>query len=218
VTQIASSGTKAYAYDDAFRITGIQDYSNSANSYAYGYDALDRLTSAVKTGTTRGWTYDANGNRLSETGASPAQGEELMDEHGRSRLLWVGGSVLLLVVIGFVVGLPLVRVGDNAVGAARHTLTVTAELLERFRQQRGVYPRDIHEIDALLAGDIPAANAERLHTDPWGHPITYRFPARDPMCEFELYSKGPNGRDEQGGGDDVVVDVDGRRPGCPTSR
>ena len=72
MTQIASSGTKAYAYDDAFRITGIQDYSNSANSYTYGYDALDRLTSAVKTGTTRGWTYDANGNRLSETGVSPA--------------------------------------------------------------------------------------------------------------------------------------------------
>jgi len=72
VTQIASSGTKAYAYDDAFRITGISDYSNSANSYTYGYDALDRLTSAVKTGTTRGWTYDANGNRLSETGAYPS--------------------------------------------------------------------------------------------------------------------------------------------------
>ena len=41
-----------------------------ANSYSYGYDGLDRLTSAVKTGTTRGWTYDANGNRLTETGAS----------------------------------------------------------------------------------------------------------------------------------------------------
>src|SRR6185312_7912213 len=27
---------------------------------------------AVKTGTTRGWTYDANGNRLTETGASPS--------------------------------------------------------------------------------------------------------------------------------------------------
>src|SRR4029077_16354825 len=72
VTQIASSGTKAYAYDDAFRITGIQDYSNSANSYTYGYDALDRLTSAVKTGTTRGWTYDANGNRLTQTGTGAA--------------------------------------------------------------------------------------------------------------------------------------------------
>jgi RHS repeat-associated protein len=73
VTAIASGGSnKTYAFDDAFRITGITDTVTSANSYAYGFDSLDRLTSAVKTGTTRGWTYDANGNRLSETGASPS--------------------------------------------------------------------------------------------------------------------------------------------------
>jgi RHS repeat-associated protein len=70
VTAIASSFSKTFDYDDAFRITGITDTVTSANSYAYGYDDLDRLTSAVKTGTTRGWTYDDNGNRLSETGAS----------------------------------------------------------------------------------------------------------------------------------------------------
>jgi YD repeat-containing protein len=72
VTQIVSSGTKNYAYDNAFRITGISDPGTPANSYTCAYDSLDRLTSAVKTGTTRGWTYDANGNRLSETGASPS--------------------------------------------------------------------------------------------------------------------------------------------------
>jgi RHS repeat-associated protein len=70
ITQVDSAGLKTYAYDDAFRITGITDTVNGANSYTYGYDALDRLTSAVKTGTMRGWTYDANGNRLTETGAS----------------------------------------------------------------------------------------------------------------------------------------------------
>ena len=50
----------------------ITDTVTPANSYTYGYDGLDRLTSAVKTGTTRGWTYDANGNRLTETGAAPS--------------------------------------------------------------------------------------------------------------------------------------------------
>jgi RHS repeat-associated protein len=43
-----------------------------ANSYTYGYDALDRITSAGKTGTTYGWTYDADGNRLSQTGSGAA--------------------------------------------------------------------------------------------------------------------------------------------------
>ena len=72
ITQVDSAGLKTYAYDDAFRITGITDTVTPANSYAYGYDLVDRLTSGVKTGTMRGWTYDANGNRLSETGASPS--------------------------------------------------------------------------------------------------------------------------------------------------
>lgn len=70
ITQIDSAGLKTYGYDDAFRITGITDTVTPANSYTYGYDLLDRLTSGVKTGTTRGWTYDANGNRLTETGSA----------------------------------------------------------------------------------------------------------------------------------------------------
>ena len=72
ITQVDSAGLKTYAYDDAFRITGITDTVTPANSYAYGYDLVDRLTSGVKTGTTRGWSYDSNGNRLTETGASPS--------------------------------------------------------------------------------------------------------------------------------------------------
>jgi len=72
ITQIDSAGLKTYSYDDAFRIIGITDTSDSAFSWAHGYDDLDRLISASKTGTTRGYTYDANGNRLTETGSSPS--------------------------------------------------------------------------------------------------------------------------------------------------
>jgi RHS repeat-associated protein len=68
VTQIDSAGLKTYSYDDALRITGITDTTDSALSWTYGYDDLDRLTSGSKTGTTLGYTYDANGNRLTQTG------------------------------------------------------------------------------------------------------------------------------------------------------
>jgi RHS repeat-associated protein len=68
ITQLDSAGLKTYSYDDAFRITGITDTTNSALSWSYGYDDLDRLTSATKTGTTLGYSYDANGNRLTQTG------------------------------------------------------------------------------------------------------------------------------------------------------
>jgi len=59
-----------FGYDNAFRITGITDTTTSANSWTLGYDVLDRINSAAKTGTTYGWTYDANGNRLTQTGTS----------------------------------------------------------------------------------------------------------------------------------------------------
>ena len=75
VTQVDNANgasLKNYAYDDAFRITGLSDAGDSALSWTYGYDALDRLNAASKTGTTQGWTYDGNGNRLTQTGSSPS--------------------------------------------------------------------------------------------------------------------------------------------------
>ena len=64
---------KNYSYDDAFRITGITDAGSMALSVGrYGYDNLDRLNSATSTAVTQGWTYDANGNRLTESGTAPS--------------------------------------------------------------------------------------------------------------------------------------------------
>jgi RHS repeat-associated protein len=67
-SQTSGLESVTYGYDNAFRITSATNGSNAALSWTYGYDALDRLTSASKTGTTQGWTYDANGNRLTQTG------------------------------------------------------------------------------------------------------------------------------------------------------
>lgn len=74
ITQVDNANgasLRNYSYDDAFRITGISDAGNSALSWSYGYDLLDRLTSATSSSVTQGWTYDANGNRLTETGTTP---------------------------------------------------------------------------------------------------------------------------------------------------
>ncbi len=37
----------------------------------YGYDVLGRLTSAATSAITDGWTYDADGNQLTQTGTTP---------------------------------------------------------------------------------------------------------------------------------------------------
>jgi len=42
--------------------------------------------------------------------------------------------------------------------------------------------------------------------DWWGHELVYRYPSKRFTWMFELYSVGPNGIDEGGGGDDIGVD------------
>ena len=59
--------TFAIGYDAASRIEFISDTAVPANSNNYGYDALDRLTSAVTPSTSYSYGYDAVGNRLSKT-------------------------------------------------------------------------------------------------------------------------------------------------------
>lgn len=54
-------------YDPASRISFIAENGNPSNVNDYGYDALDRLTSAILPFTNYGYAYDATGNRLSKT-------------------------------------------------------------------------------------------------------------------------------------------------------
>jgi RHS repeat-associated protein len=70
ISQISATGVKTLTYDDALRIQNISDTSTGASAWTYGYDLLDRITSGVGGSTTRGWTYDANGNRSTETGSA----------------------------------------------------------------------------------------------------------------------------------------------------
>jgi RHS repeat-associated protein len=71
ISAIATAAdTINFGYDNAFRITSITDTGTGANTWTLGYDPLDRLTSAATTSTINGWTYDANGNRLTQTGTT----------------------------------------------------------------------------------------------------------------------------------------------------
>ena len=59
--------TFAIGYDAASRISFIADAVNPAIANTYGYDALDRLTSAVIPNNQYSYAYDAVGNRTSKT-------------------------------------------------------------------------------------------------------------------------------------------------------
>lgn len=56
---------QAISYDAASRITAINDLQTAANSTSYGYDPLDRLTSAIRPNSSVSYGYDAVGNRTS---------------------------------------------------------------------------------------------------------------------------------------------------------
>jgi RHS repeat-associated protein len=67
--QIVTAGvTNTYTEDNASRITGISDSGLSSNTFTFAYDLLDRVTSGTSSALNHGYTYDANGNRLTETG------------------------------------------------------------------------------------------------------------------------------------------------------
>jgi RHS repeat-associated protein len=73
ITQISTAGeVLAYDHDDATRIRGISNGSSSALSWTYAYDNLDRLASATSPSRNERWTYDANGNRVTQAGTAPA--------------------------------------------------------------------------------------------------------------------------------------------------
>lgn len=72
ITTVDSAGPRNLGYDDAFRVTSLTDTVDNTKSWTYGYDSLDRVTAASKTGTTIGYTYDANSNRLTQTGTQTA--------------------------------------------------------------------------------------------------------------------------------------------------
>ena len=68
ISSIVNSETITLTYDNALRVHTNADNYGSGYTWTLGYDSLDRVTSDTKTGSTYGFTYDANGNALTQTG------------------------------------------------------------------------------------------------------------------------------------------------------
>ena len=71
VTSLADAGMNAiqaltYSYDAANNISSLGDAVTAANNQTFGYDALNRLTSAAGAYGNLSYTYDGVGNRLSQ--------------------------------------------------------------------------------------------------------------------------------------------------------
>ena len=76
-----------YLFDSNDNVTSVQDVTEAAKSWIYGYDSADRLTSAVLNGTTYGYAYDDAGNLTSKEGGAqtyPVQGAGSVHPHAVS--------------------------------------------------------------------------------------------------------------------------------------
>lgn len=65
----------SYQYDAVRNVTGLQDGVHSARTQAFGYDTLDRLTSARGLYGTETYTYDDTGDLLKKAGMAYAYGD-----------------------------------------------------------------------------------------------------------------------------------------------
>lgn len=68
---VSSTGLhESFQYDTAQRLWKVNDLDNATLNWSYGLDSLDRLTSGNDASQSLGWSYDANGNRLTQTGTT----------------------------------------------------------------------------------------------------------------------------------------------------
>ncbi|WP_230970566.1 RHS repeat domain-containing protein [Nitrogeniibacter aestuarii] len=79
-----------YGYDLAGRITTLDDTSGSAYDQSFGYDAAGRITGYNGHPGPRGYTYDANGNRTSDTIAGMLT--DIVMRYKSNRIYTIGGK------------------------------------------------------------------------------------------------------------------------------
>lgn len=87
--------SKSYGYDNNSRVAYINDNLNSAHDATYSYTLDGRITSAVGPWGDFSWTYDAVGNRLSDTryaGGSLLRDDDFVYSPSSNRLLSVNDS------------------------------------------------------------------------------------------------------------------------------
>ncbi len=87
-TLLSGVESVSLGYDYAYRVISSTNSTNSTLSWTFGYDNLDRLTSASEMETSLGWSYDADGNRTQQSGASsslslPSQPTFTLNGRGR---------------------------------------------------------------------------------------------------------------------------------------
>jgi general secretion pathway protein G len=117
--------------------------------------------------------------------------------------------LLVMAIIAILAGIILPKfVGrqeDAKKKAALAQVSNFRTCLDTFEVDNGRFPTAEEGLQALVTnpGNLPdwKQSMDKVPVDPWGHPYVYK-PNPD-GSGYEIYSCGPNGQDEGGGGDDI---------------
>ncbi len=119
--------------------------------------------------------------------------------------------LVILVILGSMVGVFIGGARKRAFSdAARSQLNMFKGQLEQYYTDIGAFPTSQQGLGALrvMPADLrnpakwrgPYAGAD-IPPDPWGNPYEYVSDG----ASYQMWSGGPNGISEQGGGDDIMV-------------
>jgi Type II secretion system (T2SS), protein G len=86
----------------------------------------------------------------------------------------------------------------------RLELQAISRLLGEWRARRGSYPDDLTQLVAQSPAAAQTEEGRMLIVDAWEHKVVYRHPSTGSVCDYDLYSLGPDGVDDHGTRDDIV--------------
>lgn len=172
----------SYGYNAANDVLSITDGVAPGNSQTFGYDALDRLTSATGGYGSLAYTYDANGNRLTETPAAPVTLDGLgsitgfaYNQAGRLASTTAGTQQLTQYTYD-AFGQRFAKVG-NVTGTTLFQYDEGGRLLEETNSQ-GSAEADYIYLDGHPVAEFSAGKLYFLHDDRLGTPQTATDPSQ----------------------------------------
>jgi RHS repeat-associated protein len=183
LTALSSTGVHpiqglSYGYNAANDVLSITDAVTSGNSQSFGYDVFDRLTSATGGYGTLAYTYDANGNRLTENPAAPITLDGIgssitalaFNQAGRLASTNAGTAQITQYTYD-AFGQRLAKLG-NVTGTTLFQYDVLGDLLEETNAQGGAQADYIYLNGRPVAEITPASGGQLyfLHDDRLGTP------------------------------------------------
>jgi general secretion pathway protein G len=118
--------------------------------------------------------------------------------------------LLVMVIIAILAAIVVPRLTGRReqanVSAAKQQVSNFKTELDLFEKDNARFPTTEEGLNALVTNPANLSEWKRytdsIPPDPWGHPYVYHCPGTNGR-DYDVYSCGPSGQDQQGGGDNI---------------